>query len=124
MYQTNIHKPRTLLLNLGGPRRKAGVRYPYWIVSICSFLSSGDLFQNQHPEIRDAFWKLLTGFVSDSAKTSIDAGISSEGNHDYVDGTIIREQEIPDNYSFYRDGVSGTAVIRISWNHWTREGNL
>lgn len=124
MDQTNIHKPRTLLLNLGGPGRKAGVRYSYWIVTICSFLSSRDLCQNQHQRIRDRFRALFPVSGCDSAKASLAVGFNPNGDRGHLFGENIREREISDIHSFYRNGVSGTARIRISWNHWTREGNL
>ena len=63
MYQITRHKPRTILLHLGGPGRKAGINYPYWILTICSFLSSGDRHQKRDPGDP----KIILGIAEDTA---------------------------------------------------------
>jgi hypothetical protein len=41
MNRTKTDKPRTILLYLGGPGRKAGIDYVYTLLTTCYFLSSG-----------------------------------------------------------------------------------
>ena len=85
MHLMNIHRPRTLILNLGGQGRKAGIRYPYWIVTICSFLSSRDPCRNWYPGIRVRFRDLFFYFCRYFAASSNAAGICPFCNFGHTD---------------------------------------
>lgn len=121
MHLMNIHRPRTLILNLGGQGRKAGIRYPYWIVTICSFLSSRDPCRNWYPGIRMRFKDLFPYFRGYFAAFSNAAGTCPYCDYEHTDIDFLEGSTA--HYKCRQCDQHGTAGVENSVAFNSTAGN-